>query len=429
MAGARETALQGLIAFRRQGAWPDLLMKKTAQDLRREDAALASVLLYGTLQNLSLLDFYLQSVSSMPMKKVMPQVLDALRLGAYQLLMLDRIPDSAAVNETVKLVKKQGGARAGGYANAVLHKLISLRDQNALPPVTGHTPQHRLATQYSHPLWFVEEMWARLGPEGCEALLAANNQPVSRITLRVNTLKTTAEGLISALKREGVDAAPAEGLPDALETAGLGNPAALDSFQKGLFYVQDAASQLCVAALDPQPGTTVIDMCAAPGGKTLLCAQRMRNQGSIVAIDIHPHKAKLIEENAARYGADIIQTVTADASHRINRLCASADSVLCDVPCSGFGILRKKPDIRFKKKKDLQSLSEIQKDLLMTAAHYVRPGGRLVYSTCTVRQAENEDVVRHLLAQRADYQLLQMKTMWPHIDGTDGFFYAQIQRR
>ena len=429
MAGARETALQGLIAFRRQGAWPDLLMKKAAQELRREDAALAAALLYGTLQNLALLDFYLQSVSSMPLKKVMPQVLDALRLGAYQLLFLDRVPDSAAVNETVKLVKKQAGARAGGFANAVLRKLISLREQNALPAVTGKTPQERLSIQYSHPLWFVEEMWQRLGPQGCEALLAANNQPVGRTTLRVNTLKTTAEELTAILRREGVDAVPAEGLPNALETAHLGNPAALDSFQKGLFYVQDAASQRCVAALDPQPGASVIDMCAAPGGKTLLCAQLMRNQGSIVAIDVHPHKTKIIEENAARYGADIIQTVTADASHAISRLCKSADYVLCDAPCSGLGVIRKKPDIRFKKREELDGLPAIQAALLTTAAQYVKPGGRLVYSTCTVRREENEDVVGRLLAQNPDCQLEQMVTLWPHIDGTDGFFYARMQRR
>ncbi len=423
-AGARDAALKSLMAFRRSGAWPDLQLKKLCDSLSSEDAALAAALTYGTLQNVLLIDFTLQSISTIPLKKVMPQVLDALRLGVFQLLWLDRIPDSAAVNETVKQVKKQGGPRAGGYANALLRRLIALRDEDRLPQPQG---KQRLSLLYSHPQWFVQAMLDRLGEDGCEALLRANNTPAG-ITLRVNTLKTDTDSLKSRLASEGISCSPLPGLRDALWTESLGNPSALDSFRQGLFYIQDAASQMCVHALNPTPGARVIDMCAAPGGKTLLCAQLMKNQGSILAMDIHPHKVELIEKNAVRYGVDIIRTAVADASKPQEQLRESADFVLCDVPCSGMGIIRKKPDIRFKKQEDVLHLPELQSAILHTAAGYVKPGGRLLYSTCTVLQAENEEVVRAFLADTPGWELAEMRTFWPHVDNTDGFFTARLER-
>ena len=216
---------------------------------------------------------------------------------------------------------------------------------------------------------------------------------------------------------------------NALETAQLGNPARLRAFRDGLFYIQDAAGQRCVAALAPTPGSFVIDMCAAPGGKTLLCAQIMHNQGRILAMDIHPHKAALIEKNAVKYGADIIEAVAADASKPVGALRQSADFVLCDVPCSGFGVIRKKPDIRFKKPEDIAGLPALQQSILCTAAGYVKPGGRLVYSTCTVLRQENEEVIERFIQGADDWALEGMQTLWPHIDGTDGFFIARLARR
>ena len=427
MAGARDAALQGLIAFRRSGAWPDLELKRLSQDLSPEDAALTTALVYGTLQNRMLIDFTLQSISSMPLKKVMPQVLDALRLGAFQLLFLDRVPDSAAVNDTVKLAKKHGGSRAGGYVNAVLRRLITLRDTDALPQ-PGGAADERLSIRYSHPLWFVRAMLERLGEDGCEALLRADNEPAAT-TLRVNTLKTDCDSLCTLLREQGIECRPVPGLDNALETAQLGNPARLRAFRDGLFYIQDAAGQRCVAALAPTPGSFVIDMCAAPGGKTLLCAQIMHNQGRILAMDIHPHKAALIEKNAVKYGADIIEAVAADASKPVGALRQSADFVLCDVPCSGFGVIRKKPDIRFKKPEDIAGLPALQQSILCTAAGYVKPGGRLVYSTCTVLRQENEEVIERFIQGADDWALEGMQTLWPHIDGTDGFFIARLARR
>lgn len=427
MAGARDAALQGLIAFRRSGAWPDLELKRLSRDLSPEDASLAAAIVYGTLQNRILIDFILQNISSIPLKKVMPQVLDALRIGAFQLLYLDRVPDSAAVNETVKLAKKHGGPRAGGYANAVLRRLAALRDSGALPQPDGSTDE-RLSVLYSHPLWFVRAMIDRLGEEGCEALLRADNTPAAT-TLRVNTLKTDANTLRALLAEQSVECRPVPGLDNAFETAQLGNPARLGAFQDGLFYIQDAAAQRCVAALAPTPGSFVIDMCAAPGGKTLLCAQMMCNRGRILAMDIHPHKAALIEKNAARYGAGIIEAVAADASRPVEQLKQSADFVLCDVPCSGLGVIRKKPDIRFKTPEEIAGLPELQRSILNTAAGYVKPGGRLVYSTCTVLRQENEDVVESFLHDAPGWTLEGMQTLWPHVDGTDGFFIARLARR
>lgn len=427
MAGARDAALQCLIAFRRSGAWPDLQLKRLSGGLSAEDAALTTALIYGTLQNRLLIDFYLQSISSMPLKKAMPQVLDALRLGAFQVLFLDRVPDNAAVDETVKLAKKAGGPRAGGYANAVLRRLIVLRDEGSLPQPAG-TAAERLSIRYSHPIWFVQAMLERLGEDGCEALLRADNAP-AKTTLRVNTLKTSPCALISLLEEQGVSCRPVDGLANALETEHLGNPERLDAFQNGLFYIQDVAAQRCVAALAPAPGSFVIDMCAAPGGKTLLCAQLMENRGRILAMDIHPHKAELIEKNADKYGVNIIRAVAADASKPVEQLRESADCVLCDVPCSGLGVIRKKPDIRFKDPADAAQLPALQSAILRTAAGYVKPGGRLVYSTCTLLRQENEEVVERFLQSSPEWKAESMQTLWPHIDGTDGFFIARLSRR
>ena len=216
-------------------------------------------------------------------------------------------------------------------------------------------------------------MLERLGEDGCEALLRADNEPAAT-TLRVNTLKTDCDSLCTLLREQGIECRPVPGLDNALETAQLGNPARLRAFRDGLFYIQDAAGQRCVAALAPTPGSFVIDMCAAPGGKTLLCAQMMHNQGRILAMDIHPHKAALIEKNAVKYGADIIEAVAADASKPVGALRQSADFVLCDVPCSGFGVIRKKPDIRFKKPEDIAGLPALQQSILCTAGRICQAG-------------------------------------------------------
>lgn len=433
---ARELSLRALIQFRRHGAWPDLFLKQEGakQQLSREEMGLATALTYGTLQNLARLDFYLSVYSSMPLRKLMPQVLDAMRIGAYQLVFLDRVPQSAAVNETVSLVKKQANPRAAGFANAVLRKLAANLD--ALPEPQGSGAE-RLSVQYSHPLWFVQRMCETLGETQAEELLRANNEPPAAV-LRVNTLKSDVAQAMALLARDGIETAPHPYLPHALVARSLAGIGEAEALKSGQIAVQDAASQLCVHALAPCAGEFVLDLCAAPGGKTILAAQLMGNTGTILACDIHPHKTDLIESNAARYGAEIVQTVCADASKPRDVLFGRADAVICDVPCSGLGIIRKKPDVRFKKEEDIAQLPALQSRILDTAALYLKPGGRLVYSTCTVLPQENEQVVLAFLASHPQFSLEPFelpgigktdgqKTLYPHRDGTDGFFMARLK--
>ncbi len=435
MKGSREIALRALISFRREGAWPDLYLKKACEGLGREEAALASRLTYGVLQHRTYLDFLLERFSARPLEKLTPQVLDALRLGAYQLVFLTRIPHSAAINESVELVKQTANIGAAGYANGVLRSLQ--RSLKELPQVPREPVQNYLAITYSHPMWFVGKMRKRLGDRECEAFLQANNAP-AQVTARVNTLRTDRQTLLNKLADAGISAQPHPYLPAAVifnDMKGVLQHAALE---QGLFYIQDIASQLCVEALDPCPGDTVFDLCAAPGGKSMLAAQMMEDRGSLLSMDIHPHKSDLIAKNAEKYGISCLQTIPADASCRREALVGRADAIICDVPCSGMGVIRKKPDVRYKDGDKMKALPPVQKAILENAAAYLKSGGRMVYSTCTVLREENEAVVEAFLEAHPEFSLESfalpgigevdagMITLWPHIHGTDGFFMAKL---
>lgn len=437
MLSARETALRALISFRREGAWPDLYLKKACADMRSEEAALASTITYGVLQNRAYLDFLLGSFSARPLEKITPQVLDALRLGAYQLVFLTRIPHSAAVNETVELVKKTANAGAAGYANGVLRALQ--RSLDRLPEVPRDNDLDYLSIRYSHPKWFAGKMNKRLGFDGCEALLQANNTPVP-VTARVNTLKTTREELLQKFAQEGISAIPHRHLPNAIIFDNMKGVLQSKLLQQGLFYIQDVASQLCVESLQPKPGETVFDLCAAPGGKSMLAAQMMEDKGRLLSMDIHPHKSDLIAKNAKTYGITCLQTIPSDASKLRETLVEQADAIICDVPCSGMGVIRKKPDVRYKDGDQIKELPPLQLSILENAGKYLKPGGRVVYSTCTVLKEENESVVQQFLVAHPDFTLEPfdlpgigrveegMLTLWPHIHGTDGFFMAKLRK-
>ena len=435
MLNARETALRALISFRREGAWPDLYLKKACAGMRAEEAALASTITYGVLQNREYLDFLLSRFSARPLEKITPQVLDALRLGAYQLVFLTRIPNSAAVNESVELVKKHANAGAAGYANGVLRALQ--RSLDALPEIPRDNELDYLSIRYSHPRWFAGKMRKRLGFAGCEALLQANNTPVP-VTARVNTLKITREALLERFSKEDISASPHQHLPNAIVFDTMKGVLQHEGLRQGLFYIQDIASQLCVEALSPRPGDTVFDLCAAPGGKSMLAAQMMEDRGSLLSMDVHPHKSDLIAQNAQTYGITCLQTIPSDASVYREALAGRAEAIVCDVPCSGMGVIRKKPDVRYKDGDKIKGLPPLQLAILENAGKYLKPGGRLVYSTCTVLKEENEAVVEQFLAANPDFALEPfdlpgigrveegMLTLWPHIHGTDGFFMAKI---
>lgn len=439
MKNARETALRVLMEYRQKGAWPNMLLKKELVGLGAEDAGLVTAIAYGVLQQMQLLDFYIGHYSTIKINKIMPQVLDILRMGAYQLLFMDRVPAFAVVDESVKLAKKHGGFRAGGFVNALLRKVDASRDE--LPQPDQKDWHQYLSIKYSHPRWFVDKMAGLLGDEETEALLMANNGPV-RPTARVNTSKISRDALIDRLAGRGVDVREHDYLPDAISFESLRGVAGGQEMEEGLLYIMDTASQLCVHVLGPVPGAGVIDMCAAPGGKTMMAAQMMEGKGKILAMDVHPHKADVLERNAKTYGfEEITEIIAFDASRFIKKLEASADYVICDVPCSGFGIVRKKPDIRYNSPEGFGQLRELQRQILDNAGRYLAPGGVMVYSTCTIFPEENEEMVEAFLRDNPGFEAegftlpyfnevsRGMLTLYPHMHNTDGFFMARIRRK
>ena len=432
---AREIALLSLAACEKQGAWSDGYLKKALRDagLSNRDAALATRICFGVLQNRMLLDFYIDRFSSVKSEKLELKVRCALRVAAYQLFFLDRVPQSAAVNESVKLARKYAkNPRAAGLVNAVLRRMADERERLPRPP--------DLATQYSHPEWLVKEFSLAVGTGELEALLAANNgQPP--IAVQVNTLKTTADEAAVRLTASGVECLPHPWLPDCLVLTGTGNLEALPAFQEGLFYVQDPAARLAVLAATPAPGMKVLDACAAPGGKSFAAAIAMGGKGEVVSCDIHPHKERLVALGAERLGLRDITPMTQDAKVFREEWGADFDLVMADVPCSGLGIIRKKPDIRYKDPVPLAGLPAVQGAILENVSRYVRPGGVLLYATCTLLERENEGVVRAFLERHSEFipEALElpgppgavpdgMATLWPHRHGTDGFFFAKMRK-
>lgn len=439
MGSAREAAMLTLAACERQGAWSDGHLKKTLreQGLDRRDAALATRLCYGVLQNKILLDWHLGRFCRGGLDALETKVLCNLRVAAYQLLFLDKIPASAAVNEAVSLTKKHcRNPRAAGMVNGILRAMLR---QEEWPEPKGSDKAETLSVKYSHPLWLVREFMDALGPEGTEALLFADNQQPPAAA-QVNRLRTDAARLAEELGENGVEVHPHPWLSDCLLLSGTGDMERLHAFQAGDFYIQDAAAHLSVAAAGVTPGQRVLDCCAAPGGKSFAAAIEMENRGEVVSCDIHPHKIRLIEAGRDRLGLSIIRPCLQSATETRAEWLDGFDVVITDVPCSGLGIIRKKPDIRYKDPEPLRGLPGVQRTILDHCARYVRPGGVLLYSTCTLLRRENEDVVDGFLTEHpgfepAPFVLPQLGeqpgrfTFWPHLHGTDGFFVAKLRRK
>ena len=437
--GARETALGVLIACRKDGGWSNGVLKElTARDrLDRREAALAARLSYGVLQNRLKLDFYLKQLLTGKLKSLHPAVRDILHLGLYQLFEMDKIPQSAAVNESVELAKKycRKQKNAAPLVNGVLRNAVRSKDTVKQPET--------LEEKYSHPKKLVSLLRSYVGEDRLEGMLKANND-IPPMVVQVNTLKITKEELIKRLEGEGVTAQSHSWMEDCLILTGTGNLEQLKSFQEGLFYVQDAAAKLSVlcAQLPADRDVQVLDCCAAPGGKTFAAAIAMRGKGKLYSCDIHPHKTVLIENGAKRLGIENVQAFCQDASQPVDRWTEQMDAVIADVPCSGYGIIRKKPDIRYKDPDSMQDLPQLQLAILCNQANYVKPGGTLIYSTCTLVRKENEGVVEKFLKKRADFTLepLPLPAAFPKNESgilalvpgeydTDGFFICRLRRK
>ena len=435
--GARETALNALIACRKDNAWSNGVLKEYIQRdrLNSRDAALATRLCYGVVQNRQKLDFYLQQLLTGKLKDLHPVVRDILHLGLYQIYELDKIPDSAAVNESVTLAKKyHKNPKAASLVNGVLRNAV--RSQGQLKEPTSY------ADKYSHPDALISLLKANLPKGKLEPMLIANNASPDMV-IQVNTLRITAAQLLLRLEREGVSAKPHGWMQDCLVLSGTGSIENLPSFKEGLFYVQDPAAKLSVlCAKLPKEEIRVLDCCSAPGGKSFAASIAMEGRGQITSCDVHAHKTGLIANGAARLGLTNITARQQDATQQVPEWVDAMDVVIADVPCSGLGIIRKKPDIRYKNLEEMKDLPVLQLAILENQSAYVRKGGVLLYSTCTVLKAENEDVVNAFLAKHTDFYTepldlpevfpeneTGMLTLIPGDYDTDGFFICRLRRK
>jgi len=417
MANPRKLAVKALIKITADSAYSNLTLNSIFKEseVTPADKALATALVYGVLDRKITIDYVLSKFLKTPLKKVAPFTKEALRTALYQIMFMDKIPNSAAVDEAVKLVKTSKESRNSGFVNAVLRNI--LRSDNLLP--TDDSIES-LSIIYSCPAAIIESFVNDYGLENTKKLLEESLKAAD-ITVRVNTVKTNIEEFEKLIgvetERDDIDGA-------LILKSGI-DVGKNKLYNDGLFYVQDLASQKAVSVLSPIPDSRVLDMCAAPGGKSFTMALLMQNKGELVSCDLYPQRVELIEKSAKRLGLDIINPKVCDATAYDNTL-GEFDYVLCDVPCSGLGVIRRKPDIKYKDFAEFDSLCEIQLKILENAIKYLKKGGKLLYSTCTLRKKENEDVVNAFLSQNKDFVCEYSHTFMPHIDGTDGFYCALL---
>lgn len=436
----RELAMQVLMEVHRDGAYANVALVRAmrAAQLTDRDRRFLTELVYGTVKAGDTLDDMIAKYLRDGKARIKPQIREILRLGIYQIFFMDKVPASAACNTAVELAKKHGKRGADSFVNAVLRAAVREPERAAIP--AGRNAR-LLALREQHPFWMVNR-WVRLyGYERAEELCRCNNGSAP-LALRVNTLRIDREGLLKKLAAAGAQARPSATVPDGIVVTSHGMLDALAPLREGLCQVQDESSMLVAHVLGAAPGMTVIDACAAPGGKTTHIAQRMENRGKIYAFDVYEGKIARIENNARRLGIDIIEPRLLDAREIGAHYAGTADRVLIDAPCSGFGVLRRKPDARWRRKpEELGALPKLQQEILAGAAAAVRPGGALVYSTCTMETAENEGVVQRFLELHPEFVLERagaflpvqqtedaMVQIFPTEDGGDGFFIARMKR-
>lgn len=441
----REIALKVLYDININKAYCNLSIKKSLNNptLKLIDKAFIKQLVYGVITNKTRIDWIISKFSKTPIIKLSPWVLNILRLGIYQIIYLDKVPQSAAVNESVKLGKKYGHKKISGFINAILRN-ITRASIEELQPTTKDKISF-LSIYYSHPRWMVE-MWIReFGLDFTINLLKENNK-VAPITIRTNTLKISRQELMCLLQEEGMLVKEGQWCPEAIIIHNISNIEKNKSFQKGLFQVQDQSSMLVAHILNPLKEQLIIDLCAAPGGKTTHIATLMSNTGKIIARDVHEHKLILMNQNIQRLEISNIKLELFNALDLDENIIQKADAVLLDAPCSGLGIIRRKPDLKWNKKPDdVNTIISLQLKMLENAACYVKKGGYLVYSTCTINPSENINLVKRFLDKNSQFRLVPIKAisnkmtshdeikqgylqLFPHIDKVDGFFISKLQR-
>ena len=420
MVNPRKLAANILIKIENDGAYSNLALNSFFNDcdISSQDKAFVTTLVYGVIERKITIDFVLRKFIRTPIKKLQNYTLANLRLAIYQILFLDKIPESAAVNEAVKLVKNSKESRNSGFVNAVLRNI--LREDNLIP--AGDSAQD-LSIIYSCPIEVINSFINDYGFENAKSLLQESLKPAP-ITVRVNTLKCSVKDFTDKIGVETEVLSP-EGAVLLKKGISVSN---CNLYKNGYYFVEDTASQTAVSVLSPKKGERMLDMCAAPGGKTFASAVLMQNKGEIISCDLYPHKVTLIKNGANRLGLDIIKPHVCDATE-YNPNLGEFDCILCDVPCSGLGIIRRKPEIKYKNWDEFEDLPALQHKILSNAAKYLKKGGRILYSTCTLRKAENENVVEQFLENNKNFSLEYSHSFMPHVDGTDGFYCALLKHK
>lgn len=442
---ARDAAVRIVYRVLREGAYSNIAVKQEldAGRLGRLDKALITEIVNGTLRNLTRIDW----VKSQFVKKnkIEPWIEDIIRCGIYQLLFLDRVPDSAVCNESAELARAHGHEGAVKFVNGVLRNISRSKEKLEYPDKDKDTIRY-LSVFYSHPEWMVKKWMKDYGRQFTEELLCANNE-IPPFTIRCNRLKISKQELMTILAEENIECEGGSYNPEAIYIRGTSSIEDKDSFQKGYYQVQDESSMLVAHIIDPKPGEVILDMCSAPGGKTTHIAELMGNQGEIVARDVHKHKLKLVLDSCSRLGVSIVRTELYNATLLDEGSLEKFDKVLLDAPCSGLGVIRRKPDLRWKKEPDnFRELAKLQREMLELASKYVKPGGVLVYSTCTINKTENIEVVKDFLSKNQQFHLESLidqipeglvcesaqegyLELFPNTHRTDGFFIAKIRKR
>mgnify|MGYP001188887312 FL=1 len=437
----REAAFHSLLAVCKDGSYSNIIVSKTIQkqNFDDRDRRFYTELVYGTLRTLNYLDHIISTVSTRDIKKLDPVCLAILRCGLYQLFFMDKVPPSAACNEAVKTARRFGNAGMAKFVNALLRNSLRKKETFTVPTPAEDVILH-LSLTYHQPTWLVRKWVKDFGREEATALCRYFDR-VPDLCVRTNTTRTTREKLMTLFTQKGVPCRCALHAPEGIYLEKNPGIRTLTEIAGGLGMIQDEPSQLVAHVVAPQAGEVIFDVCAAPGGKTTHLAALGGSGCLVYGFDIYEHKLKLIKENARMLGLENIRTVLQDAVLLGHRYAAKADRVLVDAPCSGLGILRRKPDLRWRKRpEDLKALPPFQRQLLESAAKCVKPGGILVYSTCTINKEENGAVVDSFLAAHAEFKAVPIGNslgfrqdtpylcILPQRDGLDGFFIAKMQK-
>lgn len=440
---SREIILNILIDININGAYSNHSINKHLKNKNIENENFIREIVYGVIENKKYIDYIISQASSIKLKKIHPTILEILRMGVYQIVFMDKIPNSAAVNEAVNLSKKYGHKGISGFVNGVLRNVS--KNKEKLMIVDNKDEVNFLSIKYSHPKWMIESWLENYGFEFTESLCQGNNNR-PKLNIRVNTLKIKKEDLIKRLSNYGYNVSETKYAKDGLI---INNPikiTSIEEYKKGYFTIQDESSMLVSQIMDPVENSFVLDLCSAPGGKSTHIAQIMNNRGKIISRDIYDHKLKLIQENSDRLGIGIIKTEKFDATVLDESLIRKVDYCIIDAPCSGLGIIRRKPEIKWNRDEgDIKNLTDIQWNILNNAKEYLKPGGIMIYSTCTIMKEENHNIIDKFLSNNKDFELVDFRDklllnefmeganngfiqLFPHIHNTDGFFITKLKK-